>query len=167
MHTLLSHALLRRWGRDYAARGGEAQGSAYEDGKRRSTRATRSDYKEYFDDEDEDQDDGGSDEFKARTARMQEALRVEARRRGNNMTKAYRVLALVHHPDKGGDAENFRALSAAYRRLKQQRGADDDGDGAGAQTETEAKDDGPSEYELQRLRTIARNKAYLRELGIK
>jgi hypothetical protein len=90
VHTLLSHALLRRWGRDYAARGGEAQGSAYEDGKRRSTRATRGDYSEFFDDDDEDQDDGGSDEFKARTARIQEVLRVEMRRRGNNMTKAYR-----------------------------------------------------------------------------
>ncbi len=29
----------------------------------------------------------------------------------------YRALALVHHPDRGGDAEEFARISAAYRRL--------------------------------------------------
>ena len=80
---------------------------------------------------------------------MQKALRVEARQRGNNVTKAYRALALVHHPDKGDNAEDFRALVVAYNRLKRQRAAGGgvgDGDGARAM-EMEANDDGPSEYE--------------------
>ena len=28
--------------------------------------------------------------------------------------RAYRALALKHHPDKGGDAELFKSLSEAY-----------------------------------------------------
>ena len=31
--------------------------------------------------------------------------------------KAYRKLSRKHHPDKGGDAETFKALSRAYRVL--------------------------------------------------
>ena len=31
--------------------------------------------------------------------------------------KAYRKLALKHHPDKGGDPEKFKALSEAYECL--------------------------------------------------
>lgn len=31
----------------------------------------------------------------------------------------YRRLAMQHHPDKGGDGEVFRRISAAYQRLKQ------------------------------------------------
>ena len=140
----------------------------YEDGKRRSTHDTRGSYQEFFDSDNDNQDDGSSDEFKARTAQMQKALRVEARQRGNNMTKAYRALALVHHPDKGGNAEDFRALVVAYNRLKRQRAAGGGvGDGAGARaTEMEEKDDGPSEYEQLRMRNIARNKAWLRKRGI-
>lgn len=33
----------------------------------------------------------------------------------------YRRLAKLHHPDKGGDAEHFRRISAAYQRLKQRQ----------------------------------------------
>ncbi|USE37174.1 J domain-containing protein [Endozoicomonas sp. SCSIO W0465] len=35
----------------------------------------------------------------------------------NELKKAYRRLALQHHPDKGGDVEKFQALDAAYNRL--------------------------------------------------
>lgn len=31
----------------------------------------------------------------------------------------FRRLAMKHHPDKGGDSETFRRVSAAYQRLKQ------------------------------------------------
>jgi hypothetical protein len=33
--------------------------------------------------------------------------------------KAYRTLALKHHPDKGGKAEKFRSVQEAYERLIQ------------------------------------------------
>ena len=33
------------------------------------------------------------------------------------LTRQYRRMALQHHPDKGGDAERFLRLSAAYRKL--------------------------------------------------
>lgn len=31
---------------------------------------------------------------------------------------AFRKLAHIHHPDKGGDAEKFKPISAAYARLQ-------------------------------------------------
>jgi curved DNA-binding protein CbpA len=33
------------------------------------------------------------------------------------LTRQYRKRALQHHPDRGGDPENFVKLSAAYRQL--------------------------------------------------
>ena len=32
--------------------------------------------------------------------------------------KAYKKLALIHHPDKGGDAKVFQDIQAAYETLK-------------------------------------------------
>jgi len=34
------------------------------------------------------------------------------------ITRAYRKLAMKHHPDRGGDAEKFKALSVAYEAVK-------------------------------------------------
>lgn len=39
----------------------------------------------------------------------------------DEIEKAYRVKARVHHPDHGGDADAMRALNDAYRLLKQAR----------------------------------------------
>lgn len=39
----------------------------------------------------------------------------------DEIEKAYRAKARVHHPDKGGDADAMRALNDAYRLLKQVR----------------------------------------------
>ncbi len=33
------------------------------------------------------------------------------------ITAAYRRLAMVHHPDRGGDADSFRRIRAAYEAL--------------------------------------------------
>ena len=33
------------------------------------------------------------------------------------MQRAYKLLALQHHPDRGGSEERFKALSRAYKRL--------------------------------------------------
>ena len=35
-----------------------------------------------------------------------------------DIKKAYRKLALTHHPDRGGDEENFKKISGAYEILK-------------------------------------------------
>jgi len=39
----------------------------------------------------------------------------------DDVKKAYRRLAVKHHPDKGGDAEQFKLLSEAYRVLSDER----------------------------------------------
>lgn len=36
--------------------------------------------------------------------------------------KAYRTKAKVHHPDRGGDEDAMRTLNEAYNRLKRARG---------------------------------------------
>ena len=39
------------------------------------------------------------------------------------LARKYRKLALTHHPDKGGDPENFVKLTAAYRKLMRGKSA--------------------------------------------
>jgi curved DNA-binding protein CbpA len=36
----------------------------------------------------------------------------------SNIRKAYRHLAFIHHPDKGGNVEKFKKLQNAYNKLK-------------------------------------------------
>ena len=36
----------------------------------------------------------------------------------DQIERAYRAKAKVHHPDRGGDADTMRALNEAYSRLK-------------------------------------------------
>ena len=49
--------------------------------------------------------------------RLYEVLGVEPTATAADIRRAYRKLAVVHHPDKGGDEELFREISAAYKTL--------------------------------------------------
>ncbi|HOZ47773.1 MAG TPA: J domain-containing protein [Candidatus Hydrogenedentes bacterium] len=42
--------------------------------------------------------------------------------RWEEIEKAYRAKAKIHHPDHGGDEDTMRALNEAYARLKRLRG---------------------------------------------
>ena len=46
-----------------------------------------------------------------------EILGVERTASPEDIKKAYRKLAVKHHPDKGGDQEKFKEISAAYEIL--------------------------------------------------
>lgn len=39
--------------------------------------------------------------------------------RWEEVEKAYRTKAKIHHPDRGGDEDAMRALNEAYNRIKQ------------------------------------------------
>ena len=39
-----------------------------------------------------------------------------------DVERAYRAKAKVHHPDRGGDEDAMRALNEAYHRIKKLRG---------------------------------------------
>jgi curved DNA-binding protein CbpA len=41
-------------------------------------------------------------------------LKVEENATKDELKKAYRKQAMIHHPDKGGTPENFRRLNDAY-----------------------------------------------------
>lgn len=40
----------------------------------------------------------------------------------DEIERAYRQKAKLHHPDRGGDGDTMRALNEAYERLKRARG---------------------------------------------
>ena len=44
-------------------------------------------------------------------------LGLQSGARPDEIKKAYRRLALIHHPDKGGDEEKFKELVEAYEIL--------------------------------------------------
>jgi DnaJ-domain-containing protein 1 len=48
-------------------------------------------------------------------------LGVSASARWDEIERAYKNKAKVHHPDKGGDGDTMRALNEAYSRLKKLR----------------------------------------------
>lgn len=46
-------------------------------------------------------------------------LGVSPSARWEEIERAYRTKAKVHHPDRGGDEDAMRALNEAYNRIKQ------------------------------------------------
>merc|ERR1712137_868666 len=65
-------------------------------------------------------------------------LEVEKNASEPEIKKAYRKLAVKHHPDKGGDPEKFKEITRAYevlsdsdKRAKYDRGGEDAVDGGG------------------------------------
>jgi DnaJ family protein A protein 2 len=76
------------------------------------------------------------------TTKLYETLGVEKSADSKEIKKAYRKLAIKHHPDKGGDEQKFKEVSAAYeilsdadKRAKYDKfgldGVSDDGPGGG------------------------------------
>mmetsp|Transcript_23706 Transcript_23706/g.36612 ORF Transcript_23706/g.36612 Transcript_23706/m.36612 type:complete len:420 (+) Transcript_23706:139-1398(+) len=51
------------------------------------------------------------------TNKLYETLGVEKSADGKEIKKAYRKLAVKHHPDKGGDEHKFKEINAAYEIL--------------------------------------------------
>lgn len=49
--------------------------------------------------------------------KLYETLGVEKTATGQEIKRAYRKLAVVHHPDKGGDEQKFKEINAAYEIL--------------------------------------------------
>lgn len=51
------------------------------------------------------------------TFKLYEALGLQRGASGDQIKSAYKKLAIQNHPDKGGDVEKFKAISAAYNVL--------------------------------------------------
>merc|ERR1719161_1441735 len=74
------------------------------------------------------------------TTKFYKLLEVDKNAGDSDIKKAYRKLAVKHHPDKGGDPEKFKEITRAYevlsdrdKREKYDRFGEDgiDGDGGG------------------------------------
>merc|ERR1712232_704566 len=76
------------------------------------------------------------------TTKLYETLGISKDADEKTIKKSFRKLAAKHHPDKGGDAEKFKEISAAYEILSDEEkrakydkygleGVADDGHGGG------------------------------------
>lgn len=83
---------------------------------------------------------GGRPRKDVDTTKFYKLLEVEKNSSEAEVKKAYRKLAVKHHPDKGGDPEKFKEITRAYevlsdpeKREKYNRGGEDavDGEGGG------------------------------------
>ena len=62
---------------------------------------------------------------RAKTKSPHELLQVAKDASPSDIKAAYRKLARIHHPDKGGDSNTFEAIARAYRTLLSQRTPND------------------------------------------
>merc|ERR1711879_881178 len=53
-------------------------------------------------------------------------LGVDSNATDGDLKKAYRILAMQCHPDKGGDKEDFQELNNAYEKIMEQRRSTND-----------------------------------------
>ena len=60
---------------------------------------------------------GGRGGKPADTTKFYKLLEVDKNAQPPEIKKAYRKLAVKHHPDKGGDAETFKQITRAYEVL--------------------------------------------------
>jgi len=60
---------------------------------------------------------GGRPQRDVDTSKLYQTLGVEKNADAKEIKKAYRKLAVKHHPDKGGDEAKFKEISAAYEIL--------------------------------------------------
>merc|ERR1719355_438936 len=60
---------------------------------------------------------GGRSGKPADTTAFYKVLEVDKRASEADIKKAYRKLAVKHHPDKGGDPEKFKDITRAYEVL--------------------------------------------------
>merc|ERR1719230_323474 len=72
------------------------------------------------------------------TTKFYKLLDVEKNASDSDIKKAYRKLAIKHHPDKGGDPERFKEITRAYevlsdreKRQKYDQGGEEAVDGEG------------------------------------
>ncbi|KAF4682467.1 DnaJ (Hsp40), sub A, member 4, partial [Perkinsus olseni] len=59
----------------------------------------------------------GGPSKKADTQKLYDVLGVGKNASSSDIKKAYRKLAMQHHPDKGGDEEQFKLITKAYEIL--------------------------------------------------
>merc|ERR1712188_160392 len=57
---------------------------------------------------------GGGRRKDVDTTKLYKVLGIEKNATGSEIKKAYRKLAVKHHPDKGGDPDTFKEISKAY-----------------------------------------------------
>lgn len=60
---------------------------------------------------------GGRGRKKADTSKFYDLLGVDKNATDSEIKKAYRKLAMKHHPDKGGDPDKFKEMTAAHTVL--------------------------------------------------
>ena len=60
---------------------------------------------------------GGGSREPADTTKLYTLLGIQKTATSTEVKKAYRKLAVKHHPDKGGDPEKFKEISKAYEIL--------------------------------------------------
>merc|ERR1712048_1287038 len=81
---------------------------------------------------------GGRSSKNADTTKFYKLLDVDKNASEAEIKKAYRKLAVTHHPDKGGDPEKFKEITRAYevlsdcdKRRKYDAGGEEAVDGEG------------------------------------